>query len=69
VGATRFVSAGSVLAAVLFPVFALLTGAPRPLVLLSLPVVFVILVRHTPNIGRLFRGKERKLGQKADLDS
>jgi len=69
VAATRFVSAGSVLAAVLFPVFALLARAPRPLVLLSLPIVFVILIRHTSNVGRLLRGKERKFGQKTDLES
>jgi glycerol-3-phosphate acyltransferase PlsY len=68
VAATRYVSLGSILAAALFPAFAALLGAPRPLVLLSLPLVFVILVRHAANIGRLVRGTERKFGQKTKID-
>jgi glycerol-3-phosphate acyltransferase PlsY len=53
-----------ILAAVLFPVFAALLGEPRPLVLLSLPLVFVILIRHRSNIGRLLAGTEPKFGRK-----
>jgi glycerol-3-phosphate acyltransferase PlsY len=68
VATTRFVSLGSVLAALLFPAFAVLLGAPRPLVLLSLPLVFVILVRHASNISRLIQGTERKFGEKARID-
>jgi glycerol-3-phosphate acyltransferase PlsY len=68
VATARFVSLGSVLAALLFPAFAVLLGAPRPLVLLSLPLVFVILVRHASNISRLIQGTERKFGEKARID-
>ncbi|MBM3293073.1 MAG: glycerol-3-phosphate 1-O-acyltransferase PlsY [Candidatus Aminicenantes bacterium] len=60
VAATRFVSVGSILAAVFFPVFAVLLGSPDELVLSSLPIVAVILVRHASNIRRLIRREERR---------
>ena len=68
VAATRFVSLGSILAAVLFPGFAALLGAPQPLVLLSLPLVLIILIRHAGNLGRLVRGTERKFGRSAKTE-
>jgi len=69
VSVTRFVSVGSILAAVLFPVFSLILGLPQDLVLLSLPIVFVILLRHASNIGRLLRGEEKKFGRKPEAEA
>jgi glycerol-3-phosphate acyltransferase PlsY len=67
VGLTRYVSLGSILAAVSFPVFLALTRAHERFVLATLPIVAVILIRHAANIGRLVRGTESRLGQKASV--
>ncbi len=67
VAATRYVSLGSMVAAILFPVFGFLLNHPRPLLLGSLPLVAVILIRHRANIVRLFSGTERKFGEKAPV--
>jgi len=62
---TRFVSLGSILAALAFPMWLLVLRAPHPFVLCTLPIVLVIGLRHAANIGRLIRGQEQKLGEKA----
>lgn len=67
VGSTRYISLGSLAAAALFPVFGALLRRPAPLILWSLPLVAVILFRHRSNIGRLIRGTEHKMGEKAPL--
>ncbi len=61
---TRYVSLGSILAVVLFPVFVFLFRGPDELTVLSLPILFIILIRHWSNMKRLVRGQERKIGQK-----
>jgi acyl phosphate:glycerol-3-phosphate acyltransferase len=66
VALTRYVSLGSVLAALLFPGFMVLARFPRTLVFLSLPILAVILIRHAGNIVRLIAGTERKLGRKTE---
>lgn len=63
---TRFVSLGSILAALLFPVFMGLFRMPLRLVALSLPILFIILIRHGENLGRLVSGTERKFGRKTE---
>ena len=63
---TRYVSLGSILAALLFPVFMALLRFPALLIELALPILAVILVRHAGNIGRLLSGTERKFGRKAE---
>jgi len=68
VALTRYVSLGSILAVICFPVFILLLRGPTELILLSLPILLIILIRHLENFKRLLRGKERKLGQKVRLD-
>ncbi len=60
---TRFVSLASILAALLFPLFMGLFRMPLRLVALSLPILFIILVRHADNIGRLLAGTEGKFGR------
>jgi glycerol-3-phosphate acyltransferase PlsY len=61
---TRTVSLGSLLAALLFPVIMAAFGVAGPVIAASVPIVIIILIRHSNNIGRILRGTERKLGQK-----
>jgi glycerol-3-phosphate acyltransferase PlsY len=69
--ATRYVSVGSVLAALSVPGFALLFArlgwiAPSPPIATALAVATagVVILRHLGNLKRLFSGSERKLGER-----
>jgi len=66
VALTRFVSLGSILGAAAFPVFMLLLRMPASLIVLSLPILLIILIRHGENMKRLSSGTERKFGRKVD---
>ena len=66
VALSRYISLGSILAAVSAPLlFTLYTDSPY---YLALGVILAILVieRHRPNIERLLAGTEHKIGQKAE---
>lgn len=70
VGITRFVSFGSIAGAVaayaiLIPL-TILNGAPYIILIYSLIGAIFIIATHKDNIVRLFKGKERKLGEKAE---
>jgi len=64
VALSRYISLASLLAAALFPLFLALFQVPTPVLLVSLPILVIILVRHAGNIGRLVRGTERKFGRR-----
>jgi len=64
VAATRYVSLGSILAALALPVAGAAAGYPEPAVLTSALVAAFIVRRHADNIRRLFRGEEHRLGRK-----
>ena len=66
VAVSRYISLGSILAAVSAPL--LFTLYTHSLYYLALGVILAILVieRHRPNIGRLMTGTERKIGQKTN---
>ena len=64
--ASRWVSAGSLVAAGLAPVLLALLGHPRVHVLTMCGISLLILVRHRANIGRLLAGTEPKLGLPVD---
>jgi len=74
VAATRYVSAGSLIAAAAHPLFVMAylrandrSLAPSlPLLLLSGFVVAVIWVRHRANLGRLLSGTEKKIGGRGE---
>lgn len=66
VALTRYVSLGSILAALFFPLFQWLFRMPLLLIALSLPILLIILVRHAGNIRRLVVGTERKFGRKTE---
>jgi acyl phosphate:glycerol-3-phosphate acyltransferase len=60
----RYVSLGSILAAVCAAVAALLLGYPGPSVVAALGVGAIVVARHHANITRLLSGHEPKLGQR-----
>ena len=60
----RYVSLGSILATLSFPLFVFLFKGDIELVFLSFAVFTLVALRHKGNIERLLRGKERKLGER-----
>jgi glycerol-3-phosphate acyltransferase PlsY len=63
--ATRYVSLGSVVALTLLPPIAgLLFHAPRAVVTAAGLTALLIVAKHLPNLRRLARGEERKLGRR-----
>jgi glycerol-3-phosphate acyltransferase PlsY len=61
---TRYVSLGSVCAAVALPILMALLGPPsRYCVTLSLLIAFLVIYNHRENIHRLLAGQEHKLGK------
>ncbi|MCX5780234.1 MAG: glycerol-3-phosphate 1-O-acyltransferase PlsY [Firmicutes bacterium] len=64
IAVSRFVSLGSVCAAVLFPVLILVMKEPWQYLVMGLVMVAMVLFRHRTNIERLRQGTERKIGEK-----
>jgi glycerol-3-phosphate acyltransferase PlsY len=65
VAATRYVSAGSVAAAVVLPLLSrFVLPAPDAAVFAQVAVAFLIVGKHVENLKRLAAGTERRLGQK-----
>jgi glycerol-3-phosphate acyltransferase PlsY len=60
----RFVSLGSITAAVCVPVGALMLGYPAASVVASAVAALVVVFRHRENIARLLAGSERRLGER-----
>lgn len=60
----RYVSLGSVLAALCVPLGAVLLGYPRASVAAAAVVALVVIVRHRANISRLLAGNEPRLGER-----
>lgn len=59
---TRYVSFGSLCAAVALPPVMALLGSSRHHVILSLGICFLVIFTHRENIRRLLAGEERKFG-------
>lgn len=59
---TRYVSLGSIAAAIALPPVALWAGAPRAVVAAAAGAGVLILFRHRANLGRLLSGTERRVG-------
>jgi acyl phosphate:glycerol-3-phosphate acyltransferase len=66
VAATRYVSLGSLLAALSFPLLVVFFRGDGGLAAVGLVIFAVIALRHAGNIKRLIKGQERKIGQKID---
>src|SRR5262245_60605388 len=65
VWATKYVSAGSVLATLALPPIAYAIGSPAPAVLSAFAAAALIVFRHRSNLMRLRTGTERRLGARA----
>jgi glycerol-3-phosphate acyltransferase PlsY len=63
---TRFVSLGSLAGTLCFPLFVYLFKGQTETICLGAALFMLIFIRHWENIKRLARGKERKLGEKAE---
>jgi acyl phosphate:glycerol-3-phosphate acyltransferase len=61
----RYVSLGSLLAALCVPLGAALLGYPRTVVVAALAVALIVVGRHHANIARLRAGTESRLGQRS----
>jgi glycerol-3-phosphate acyltransferase PlsY len=61
----RISSLSALAAAVLSPLYAVLAHASEPVRLLILFAAILVLVRHRPNIARLMKGQEPRVGKKA----
>jgi acyl phosphate:glycerol-3-phosphate acyltransferase len=64
---TRYISAASIGATALFPLWAYLYGASTPILIWAIPGVAIIIFKHFQNIQRLIDGTENKfkLGSRA----
>lgn len=60
----RYVSLASLTAAFFFPLLMSFTGQPLPYLLLSFIISTLVIIRHKPNLERLFRGEEHKIGKR-----
>ncbi|MFO7153355.1 MAG: glycerol-3-phosphate 1-O-acyltransferase PlsY [Caldicoprobacter oshimai] len=65
IAVTRYVSLGSITAAILFPILLVMFGYDWKMVLFGVLVGGLALYRHRSNISRLIEGKENKLGERA----
>ncbi len=61
---TRYVSLGSMVCALLFPIMAFIFDEPLLMVLVGTFLALLIVLRHSPNIQRLLAGNEKKLSFK-----
>ncbi len=68
VGATRYISVGSMGASVAVPTYLALRGARWEWTVFWGAVGLLIILRHIPNIGRLLKGREAKIGQRVEID-
>jgi glycerol-3-phosphate acyltransferase PlsY len=64
---SRYVSLGTIVAAVLIPLTMYLLSYPLNYFIFGLSVCFILLWRHYPNIKRLLQGRESKLGDKVKI--
>ncbi|HHT46006.1 MAG TPA: glycerol-3-phosphate 1-O-acyltransferase PlsY [Firmicutes bacterium] len=64
---SRYVSLGTIVAAVLIPFTMFLLNYPLNYFVFGLSVCIILLWRHYPNIIRLLQGRESKLGDKVKI--
>jgi len=64
VAISRYVSLGSILGGMMFPLLALIFNRETEFVFAALFMAVLVVARHHSNISRLIRGNESKLGQK-----
>jgi glycerol-3-phosphate acyltransferase PlsY len=62
---TRFVSAGSIVAALALPFVAAAIASPTPVIVAAACSAALVISRHRGNLGRLANGTERRIGMRA----
>ena len=62
---TKYISLGSVIASALLGPLAYVSGAPEITVIAAVVVAAIVIHRHRSNLGRVFSGIERRIGQRA----
>lgn len=60
----RYVSLASLTSAFFFPLLMSFTNQPLPYLILSFVVSILVIVRHKPNLERLFKGQEHRIGRR-----
>lgn len=60
---SRHISVGSIAAALVFPIFTILLGAPLPTTGFAFMACILILIKHVPNMERLTSGSEADYDQ------
>lgn len=65
IGLTRYVSLGSIVGSLAFPVIHFAGGGSPAVAAVALAIAALIVVRHKSNIRRILAGTERKFGEKA----
>ena len=68
VGLSRYVSLGSMISAVLLPVYIALWGGEAAIIAAAASVAVLVVARHHGNIGRLAAGTEHRLGEHRTAD-
>ncbi len=63
---TRYVSLGSIIAALSYPIGLLICGFDVSVIVVAFLTTAMVLYRHNKNIIALFKGTERKIGAKKD---
>lgn len=58
---TRYVSLGSIVGAIIFPIVMYFFGEPLPYIIFAIIMSVLAIVRHIPNIRRLMAGTEKKI--------
>jgi len=67
VAITRYISVGSIVAALSVPTYMFLSGKSREWLILWSAVSLLVLLRHLPNVKRLVKGTEVKIGEKVEV--
>ena len=67
VASFRYVSLGSVMACLCLPIGVAALGYPRSSVAAAVGAAAIIVYRHRENLGRLLKGNERRLGERASV--
>lgn len=60
----RYVSLASLISAFAFPLLMTSTNQPLPYLVLSFIISALVIARHKPNLERLFKGQEHKIGRR-----
>ena len=63
-GLTKYVSLGSISAAIAIPLFGLIFETPRPYIFISVIISIIVIFKHKSNIERLIAGEESKFLRK-----